>query len=84
MLVVRAPASDETWNVGACPSSTESWQASGFHRRQSRDDLGDARDDARLQRLLHNDALSQSLMSRGAMYLVECSLETAEYAERLQ
>ena len=31
----------------------------------------------RLQRLLHNDALSQNLMAKGAMYLVECSLETA-------
>ena len=30
-----------------------------------------------LQRLLHNDALSQSLTQKGAMYLVECSLQTA-------
>jgi HlyD family secretion protein len=29
----------------------------------------------RLQRLLHNDALTQSLMSHGASYLVEVSLE---------
>ena len=29
----------------------------------------------RLQRLLHNDALSQSLMSHGATYLVEASLD---------
>lgn len=31
----------------------------------------------RLQRLLHNDALSQSLMAAGATYLVEVSLEKA-------
>ena len=56
--------------------STESWQQSGFIIGKVETISETPVTMQRLQRLLHNDALSQSLMSRGATYLVEVSLET--------
>ena len=55
--------------------STESWQQSGFIIGKVETISETPVTMQRLQRLLHNDALSQSLMSRGATYLVEVSLE---------
>ena len=55
--------------------STESWQQSGFIIGKVETVSETPVTMQRLQRLLHNDALSQSLMSRGATYLVEVSLE---------
>ncbi len=57
--------------------ATVSWQDAGFiiGRVESVSETPVTME--RLQRLLHNNALSQSLMSRGATYLVEVSLETA-------
>ena len=57
--------------------STESWQESGFIVGKVVSISETPVTMQRLQRLLHNDALSQNLMAKGAMYLVECSLETA-------
>lgn len=56
--------------------STESWQESGFILGTVVMISETPVTMQRLQRLLHNDALTQSLMSRGATYLVEVSLET--------
>jgi HlyD family secretion protein len=57
--------------------STESWQESGFMIGKVISISETPVTMQRLQRLLHNDVLSQSLTQQGAMYLVECSLETA-------
>lgn len=57
--------------------STENWQESGFIIGRVVTISETPVTMQRLQRLLHNDALSQSLMSSGAAYLVEVSLETA-------
>ena len=55
--------------------STVSWQEDGFIVGKVESVSETPVTTQRLQRLLHNDALSQNLMSRGAMYLVEASLE---------
>lgn len=55
--------------------STVSWQEDGFIVGTVESVSETPVTMQRLQRLLHNDALSQNLMSRGAMYLVEASLQ---------
>ena len=55
--------------------STENWQESGFIVGKVVSISETPVTMQRLQRLLHNDALTQSLMSHGASYLVEVSLE---------
>ena len=57
--------------------STENWQESGFILGKVETISETPVTMQRLQRLLHNDALSQDLLSRGATYLVEVSLERA-------
>lgn len=57
--------------------STVSWQQDGFMIGRVETISETPVTMQRLQRLLHNDALSQSLMSRGGTYLVEVSLERA-------
>ncbi|CAN5586588.1 hypothetical protein BH09GEM1_BH09GEM1_20620 [soil metagenome] len=57
--------------------STENWQESGFILGKVETISETPVTMQRLQRLLHNDALSESLLSRGATYLVEVSLERA-------
>ena len=57
--------------------STENWQESGFILGKVETISETPVTMQRLQRLLHNDALSQGLLSRGATYLVEVSLERA-------
>ena len=57
--------------------STENWQESGFILGKVETISETPVTMQRLQRLLHNDALSQNLLSRGATYLVEVSLEKA-------
>ncbi len=57
--------------------STVSWQEAGFILGKVESISETPVTMQRLQRLLHNDALSQSLMAAGATYLVEVSLEKA-------
>lgn len=57
--------------------STVSWQEAGFILGKVESVSETPVTMQRLQRLLHNDALSQSLMAAGATYLVEVSLEKA-------
>jgi len=78
MLVV--PSTGRTAKAGMTVRvipSTENWQESGFIVGKVETISETPVTMQRLQRLLHNDALSQNLLSRGATYLVEVSLEKA-------
>ena len=57
--------------------STVSWQDAGFMVGKVESISETPVTMQRLQRLLHNEALSQSLINKGATYLVEVSLERA-------
>jgi HlyD family secretion protein len=78
MLVV--PSAGRTAKAGMIVRvipSTENWQESGFILGKVETISETPVTMQRLQRLLHNDALSENLLSRGATYLVEVSLEKA-------